>query len=195
MSRDELRASDDDRQRVVEQLQQSLAEGRFDLHEFDDRVRGAYGAETYKDLKAIVADLPQAVPIPIADPGVAPAFRNATRLWLWHQWEGYIRVVALVVAIYLVIAMGTGDLGYFWPIWVAGPWGLVLIGQTVSGLARGEPQRWLSKKERKRQKKIAKRAREADALDGNPRPLSLESPPTTIDPDDTGGHGPESVRR
>ncbi len=39
---------------------------------------------------------------------------------------------------------------YFWPGWVAGPWGAVLLVSTMTGLLSGEPQRWAAKRAARR---------------------------------------------
>ena len=44
---------------------------------------------------------------------------------------------------------------------MAGPWGVLLIWQTVSGLAQREPQAWQAKIEKAERKKQAKRERKA----------------------------------
>src|SRR4051794_29033419 len=62
---DRLRAADTDRQQIADQLKSVLDEGRLSLHEYDDRVRVAYAAQTYAELLMIVADLPR--------PGVSAA--------------------------------------------------------------------------------------------------------------------------
>ncbi|WP_203700083.1 DUF1707 SHOCT-like domain-containing protein [Asanoa iriomotensis] len=54
----DTRASDDDRQRVVELLQQHTAVGRLTLDEFTDRVDNAYAARTLRDLAVVTSDLP-----------------------------------------------------------------------------------------------------------------------------------------
>lgn len=53
-----LRASDADRDAVVERLRRAAVEGRIDHAELDDRVRRALVARTYRELEATVADLP-----------------------------------------------------------------------------------------------------------------------------------------
>jgi hypothetical protein len=45
----------------------------------------------------------------------------------------------------------------FWPIWVAGPWGIVLLVGTITGLANGEPQRWAARRERRRAEREVRR--------------------------------------
>lgn len=53
-----LRASDADRERIVEKLRTSAAEGRLTMEEFEQRMAAAYSARTYADLAALTADLP-----------------------------------------------------------------------------------------------------------------------------------------
>jgi hypothetical protein len=60
----ELRAGDADRERVAERLRTALDEGRLNLHEYDERLRDAYGAKTYADLDKLLADLPGVAPGP-----------------------------------------------------------------------------------------------------------------------------------
>ncbi|MEV5004140.1 DUF1707 domain-containing protein [Streptomyces sp. NPDC056159] len=54
----ELRASDADRERVVEHLRDALAEGRLDMTEFEERLEAAYQARTYGELAPLTRDLP-----------------------------------------------------------------------------------------------------------------------------------------
>ncbi|WP_070013756.1 DUF1707 SHOCT-like domain-containing protein [Streptomyces abyssalis] len=53
------RASDDDREQVVERLRDAASEGRIDLAEFEERMTLAYQARTYGELEPITADLPE----------------------------------------------------------------------------------------------------------------------------------------
>ena len=55
---DAARAADADREAVAERLRVAAGEGRLDLEELDDRLGRAYGARTYGQLRALVADLP-----------------------------------------------------------------------------------------------------------------------------------------
>ncbi|MFD7864002.1 DUF1707 domain-containing protein [Streptomyces sp. NPDC059783] len=52
-----MRASDADREAVVEQLREAAAEGRIDLDELDERVGAALTAKTYGELAPLTADL------------------------------------------------------------------------------------------------------------------------------------------
>ncbi|MDP5184697.1 DUF1707 domain-containing protein [Blastococcus sp. BMG 814] len=56
-----VRASDDDREETVRQLQRGLTQGRLTVDEFDDRVRAAYAARTLGDLAELTRDLPRSL--------------------------------------------------------------------------------------------------------------------------------------
>jgi hypothetical protein len=169
---DELRAGDADRQAVAERLRIALDEGRLDFHEYDGRLRDAYQARTYGELNRLVADLPggeraavapatQSAPVPAAVAST-PVVPDATRRWLIATWDDYVGAVAICVAIWLTIAVTSGNWQGFWPIWVAGPWGAYLAYETAKGLASGEPKRWAARQERKRTAKELKRQRQRE---------------------------------
>jgi hypothetical protein len=165
MGRDEMRAADADRQAVADQLRVALEEGRLELHEYDERLQQAYGAKTYGALNGLLTDLPGKAVLPAA---AAPVAGNdhATAQWLMAVWSGWIPSVAITMAIWLVSSLAAQELLYFWPIWVAGPWGAVLLWQTVAGLAGGEPRK---QAEARRQKELARqRKRERQALAAEP---------------------------
>ncbi|MEV7414240.1 DUF1707 domain-containing protein [Streptomyces sp. NPDC089919] len=69
----ELRASDADRERVVERLRDAVAEGRLDMDEFEERLEAAYRSRTYAELAPLTRDLPgapaAAAPVPVAHTG------------------------------------------------------------------------------------------------------------------------------
>ncbi|MGG8410091.1 DUF1707 SHOCT-like domain-containing protein [Streptomyces sp. 12297] len=54
----ELRASDADRERVVERLREAVAEGRLDMDEFEERMEAAFASRTYAELAPLTRDLP-----------------------------------------------------------------------------------------------------------------------------------------
>jgi hypothetical protein len=74
VARSELRASHDDRDRVVELLRVSAGDGRLTAEELDERLELAMTARTYGELAKLVTDLPAAGAVAgsIAD---APALR------------------------------------------------------------------------------------------------------------------------
>src|SRR5215468_379902 len=68
---DQLRASHEDRDRVVELLRVAAGDGRLTAEELDERLEAALTARTYGELTALVKDLPaqgQAVGVPAPPP-------------------------------------------------------------------------------------------------------------------------------
>jgi len=185
MGRDEMRAADADRQAVADHLKTALDEGRLDLHEYDERLQRAYGAKTYGDLRGLLDDLPVAlVPEQRGLVGLPQAVtpEHVTRAWLWHVWGSWVSAVSITTMIWAISSLANAELIYFWPFWVAGPWGAVLIWKTVQGLVQGEPQARqakLVKIERKKQLKRERKALEAEAI------ARGELPPTSKKTDQT----------
>lgn len=126
-----LRAADADRERVAEVLRRAHAEGRLDLAEFDDRVRGAWAARTYGELDALSADLPPVPPAPAARP---PAPRPSDRERAVAVWAA---VSAINVLVWLVVSVSAGAFVHPWWIWVAGPWGAVLLASWLADRRTG----------------------------------------------------------
>ena len=96
-----IRASDQDRDAVVQRLQQAFAERRLDDDEFDDRMRAALTARTSADLDRLTGDLPAAAPggAAPAAAGVKPgrwavAYKNSIRRGgRWRVPERFTSVV------------------------------------------------------------------------------------------------------
>jgi DUF1707 SHOCT-like domain len=133
-----MRASDRDRQQVVDRLRGALEDGRLIMDEYVDRMEAAYTAATYGDLLPLCADLPASTPV-IAAPqtaaGVAaqPAvFSRAGYLAglptvLKILWTIWLTAVSVNVVVWALVSGTGGHLAYPWPVWVAGPYGAVLF--------------------------------------------------------------------
>lgn len=119
-----MRASDADREKIVDQLRHAMNEGRLSLPEFDERLQQVYAAKTYGELAPLLSDLPAQ-----RDSRPAPA-KGIVPQWVMIMWTPWVFVNILCVAIYLA----TGA-GYFWPFWVAAPWGLALLIPTTIGIS------------------------------------------------------------
>lgn len=77
--RHSLRASDSDREDVAEQLRAATAEGRLHVPELEQRLEVAFGARTYGELDALVADLPATLaPLPTRRRPGLPVVAGAT---------------------------------------------------------------------------------------------------------------------
>jgi len=96
------RASDRERDAVVQRVQDAFAEGRLDDVEFDERTRAALTARTHGELDALLADLPAETAAPGAGPAVAgPApgrfavalKSSVRRAGRWRVPERYTTVV------------------------------------------------------------------------------------------------------
>ncbi|BCB81388.1 hypothetical protein Pflav_077980 [Phytohabitans flavus] len=61
--------------------------------------------------------------------------------------------------IWILVCLSKADLVYFWPMWVAGPWGVLLVIATIGGLSRGEPQRWAEKQASRQARRQERRRR------------------------------------
>jgi hypothetical protein len=78
IARSELRASHDDRDRVVELLRVSAGDGRLTAEELDERLEQAMTARTYGELARLVADLPAAGSA--VSPATAPKAKEVARI-------------------------------------------------------------------------------------------------------------------
>jgi hypothetical protein len=130
---DLMRASDDDRQQVVDRLRAAVEDGRLRMDEFTERVGLAYQAVTYGDLVKLHADLPAASPErgPRAAPTPAVAAKRsffadlpAPLKVLWTIW---LVAVSVNVVVWVLVVGSSGHFVYLWPVWVAGPYGAVLL--------------------------------------------------------------------
>lgn len=144
---DDLRAGNEDRDAVVQRLNEAYGEGRLDLAELDERVATAYKAKTLGELRPLLTDLPnppatrggaRPKPVPVVPPVLPtaaaslPAERTGPhRVPAWIRWQLYpwAFVVSVNVLIWLFVSIGIGHAAYFWPVWVAGPWGAAILAQ------------------------------------------------------------------
>jgi hypothetical protein len=140
----QLRAADTDREAVAAVLGRALSDGRLTVDEYEERLAKAYAARTYADLDPLTADLPRggrSAPPPVPEP--RPAAQTASRpagacgpSWsrgLLPMWASWLTTALIVTTIWLATSIGNGHADYFWPIWVIGPWGAVLLARTITG--------------------------------------------------------------
>ena len=113
-----LRASDADRDRVVEILRQHSAEGRITSEEFEERMTAAYNAKTLGALGELTGDLP----VDLADHArrqAEAARRNAPRRRLPQhmraEFSGWASLAVILTTVWAV-----SGAGYYWPAWPLG---------------------------------------------------------------------------
>jgi hypothetical protein len=81
-----VRASDADRERIVEQLRQHTADGRLTMDEFEQRMAGAYAAKTYGELAELTRDLPVDLGRRGASSGAAGSAVEDQPPWPKFEW-------------------------------------------------------------------------------------------------------------
>lgn len=163
VSREQMRAADDDRRQVADQLRLALEEGRLDLTEYDERIQGAYAAKTYAELDRLLTDLPNTAPlVPAQSAEVAvPAPEGLRSAWLGHVWAAWAKAAVFFTLIWGVAALASTEAIFYWPVWIVGPWGVVLVFRTIGGLASGEPRKHAAEAEHRRRLREHKRERKA----------------------------------
>jgi Domain of unknown function (DUF1707) len=150
---DRMRASDSERQEVIERLRTALDEGRLRMDEYVERMEHALEAATYGELAKLHSDLP-ATDLATRRPARAPAPATAAALArrnaftglptplkvLWTIWGA---IVSINLVIWVLVSATTGHVIYPWPIWVAGPDGAALLAVTlgVTSIRRGHRAR------------------------------------------------------
>jgi hypothetical protein len=140
----DMRASDAERQDVVERLRAGLDDGRLKMDEYVERMGRAYEAVTHGDLVPLCRDLPETttpaparpaapaprvpapapVPAPAADHRGVFARQPAALKVLWTIW---LVAVSVNVVVWVLVTGISGHLMYPWPLWVAGPYGAALL--------------------------------------------------------------------
>ena len=178
---DGLRVGNAEREQVAQRLQAAFAEGRLETHELQERLDAVYRAKTAGELRPLTADLPGAqFGLPAgggshaspAGPGYDPASLSTPgapgRAPTWPGPASWAPVTVIVgglgfafavnVVIWAVVCVATGQLIYFWPIWVALPVLLSLVGRAFGrggGVTGGPGSRF----EYRQQRRAARRRR------------------------------------
>jgi hypothetical protein len=106
-----VRASDEDREQLISELNEHAVAGRLDTDELERRVSEAYEARTTGELDALRSDLP--APSRKVALAHAERRRQLTRRMLQESGGS---LGAFVVC--TVIWAASGASGQFWPVWV-----------------------------------------------------------------------------
>lgn len=113
-----LRASDADRERVVELLRQHNVEGRISSEEFDERMSAAYAAKTMGALAELTTDLPVDLAAHTRRQAEI-AKQQAPQVPLTRRMRAAISSWASLAVVLTVIWVISGG-GYYWPAWPLG---------------------------------------------------------------------------
>jgi hypothetical protein len=136
----QMRASDRDRQQVVDRLRAGLEDGRLTMEEYVARMERAYQAVTCGDLVPLHADLPGAgsaagsrnPPDPAAARPVPPRTRAGLPTALRVLWTIWLAAVSVNLVVWVLVSATHGHLAYPWPLWVAGPYGALLAAVSAA---------------------------------------------------------------
>jgi hypothetical protein len=153
----DLRASDSDREAVVEKLRLAMNEGRLSLYEWDERIALAYRASTYAELEQLSADLPREPVAAVVATEPPVKTDDHLPMALKVLWTIWLTAVLINVVVWLLVSLSSLSLVYFWPIWVAGPAGAALAGVTVGTNAIRSSRR--KSAARRRAEQAARKAR------------------------------------
>ena len=107
-----LRASDEDRERLISELREHSVAGRISTEELEERLQAAYSARTTGELDALRHDLPLTGQQLAQDRSQRRA--HLTRRLL-QETGGSLSVFVLCTVIWLV---SDSHRGQFWPVWV-----------------------------------------------------------------------------
>jgi hypothetical protein len=122
-----VRASDADRERVVDALRRATTLGYLNLQEFEDRLDGVYRATYLADLDGLLADIPGAARPSIGPASVrsaAPAAPPRRNLPDWARSWGALSPVQLAFRVGLCVLAVTAIAGVLAEVWFP----LVLVG-------------------------------------------------------------------
>jgi hypothetical protein len=113
--RPDLRVSDEQRDRVAQEIREHFAAGRLTDEELSDRVQAAYGARTEGELNAVLADLPKLPATRAQQKAEIAQRRHELQRRLLQEAGGGAALFVLCSVIWL----SSGAHGQFWPMWVA----------------------------------------------------------------------------
>ena len=146
----QMRASDEDRDRAASLLREHHAAGRLTADEFQERLDAAYKAKTLGDIDKLMADLPAIDLYHLPDESmrrmahapsphpVAPRAEHGRLTPAWRTaWASWASVSLLLFVIWLISAIGNHSANGLWFLWVAGPWGALLLGRWMFGAHPG----------------------------------------------------------
>lgn len=109
---DDLRVSDEQRERAAQDIREHFAAGRLTDDELSERVQAAYSARTEQQLRAALADLPKLPATPAEQKAELAARRSRLRRRMFQEAGGGVGTFALCVVIWAV----SGASGFFWPL-------------------------------------------------------------------------------
>jgi hypothetical protein len=115
-----VRASDEDREALISELNEHAVAGRISTEELEERLQLAYAARTLGDLDALREDLP-------LTPQALALFHRQRRNQLTRRVAQETGGLGGVFLVCTIIWAASGAHGQFWPVWVLIPFALSLV--------------------------------------------------------------------
>jgi hypothetical protein len=109
----DLRASDEDRDRVAADIREHYAQGRLDRAELDERLKETFSVKTVGELDALVADLPE-LSLAVTQAHTEVALQRAKLSRELVQETGGALIPFILCTVVWVLG---GANGSFWPVW------------------------------------------------------------------------------
>jgi hypothetical protein len=109
---DDLRVSDEQRDRAAQDIREHFAAGRLTDDELSDRVQAVYTARTEQELQKLLSDLPKLPASPAQQKAELVARRRTLQRRMIQEAGGGLGGFALCTGIWVV----SGASGAFWPI-------------------------------------------------------------------------------
>ncbi|SHJ84155.1 protein of unknown function [Nocardiopsis flavescens] len=125
--RQRTRASDDEREQIVERLTTAFVEGRLDLVEYERRVESALRAVLVGELDRLIADLPA----PAARPPLVTPVRDESRWEHADEWRWWLGIAVVLTGVWGGAVLIGGELVPYWPLVPLGIWAAVLLASMV----------------------------------------------------------------
>ncbi len=120
--RPEMRIGDAEREHTAGLLGQHFTMGRLTMNELQDRLDAVYTARTRADATDLLADLP-------AEPQSHDVAARPPRRTPRTPWTPWALTGAICLLVWIATSLAQGRPLLFWPGWVIGPWGIVLLGR------------------------------------------------------------------
>jgi Domain of unknown function (DUF1707) len=112
---DDLRVSDEQRDRAAQEIREHYAAGRLTDDELSDRVQAAYTARTEQELRKLLSDLPKLPASPSEQKAELVARRNMLQRRMLQEAGGGLGVFVICTGVWLASG-GHHGRGAFWPI-------------------------------------------------------------------------------
>src|SRR5512135_2551184 len=135
----QIRAADEDRERIATALGAHYAAGRLTLEEFQERLDRAYAAKTLGELDGLMTDLPGSDLGPGGGEARLPQRRVPGTVQVSDGRRAAVRQFWLAVTVtVLAIWLISGTAGGPWFLWLAVPLAFIMLRWWIQGGQRRE---------------------------------------------------------